>query len=74
MSNKWRSYRILWSRSGQSTVEYALVSLVLLAIIIALAIIATRLSEGLFVEHAMASASHSFTENSSGFLGDVVLY
>ncbi len=59
---------------GQATVEYAIVGLVLLAVIMGLVAIADRLEEGLFVEHAADSASHSAGPNTMGVIGDVLLY
>ena len=69
--------RVLSLRSdnkGQATVEYLIVGLALLAIIIALGAIAGRLQEGLFVAHAIKSASHAAGPNTMGAIGDVLLY
>ena len=61
--------------SGQGTVEYALVALVLLAIIVALGQLFLLVNEGSFVRHAEGSASHSLsTHNAQGVVGDVLLY
>jgi Flp pilus assembly pilin Flp len=60
--------------SGQATVEYLIVGLVLIAIILALGLLAQALEDGLFVEHAAKSASHAITTNSAGTVGDVFLY
>jgi hypothetical protein len=54
--------------------EYVLVGVVLLLIILALGALADRLQQGLFVEHALKSASHAATENSAGTIGDIILY
>jgi hypothetical protein len=62
------------ARAGQSTVEYALLGLVMVVIIVALWLVASRLQEGLFVEHAAQSASHAVTTNTAGSTGDVLLY
>ena len=59
---------------GQATVEYLIVGLALLAIILALGALAGRLQEGLFVEHAIDSASHAIGGNTMGMIGDVLLY
>jgi hypothetical protein len=61
-------------KAGQSTVEYLLVGLALLAVIMALGLFAGRLRDGVFSEHASNSASHSMGEASAGALGDVLLY
>ena len=59
---------------GQATIEYLLIGLVLIGIIVALGTLAGHLNDGLFVEHAAASASHAITENTAGSIGDVFLY
>jgi hypothetical protein len=59
---------------GQATVEYLIVGLALLAVVVALGVLASRLQEGLFVEHAVESASHATGSNSLGVIGDVLLY
>ena len=60
--------------SGQSTVEYLIVGVALIAIIVALGVFSGRLQEGLFVQHAADSASHAITTNTAGTAGDVLLY
>lgn len=62
------------SCSGQATVEYVIVGVALLMIIAALGVFSGRLGEGLFVQHASESASHAFTTNTAGSLGDVLLF
>lgn len=64
----------LSSCSGQSTVEYLIVGVALLTIIAGLGALSGRLQEGLFVEHAADSASHSLTTNTAGSAGDILLY
>lgn len=44
--------------TGQSTVEYAVVAAVFIAIVVALGALANVLGDGLFVQHALAAASH----------------
>jgi len=70
----YRRLQPLRSCRGQATVEYLVVGLALLAIIAALGLAASRLGDGLFVEHALKSASHAVTENTAGSIGDVLLY
>lgn len=60
--------------SGQSTVEYLIVGLAIIMIIAALGVLAGKLGEGLFVQHAAESASHALTKNTAGSAGDVLLY
>ena len=59
---------------GQATTEYLIVAGALLVVIVALAALAGRLQDGLFVEHAINSASHAFGHNTMGSIGDVLLY
>lgn len=66
--------RLASARAGQATVEYLIVGLVLLAMVLALGVLANRIGEGLFVEHATESASHSLGPNTMGAIGDVLLY
>jgi uncharacterized protein (UPF0333 family) len=60
--------------NGQATIEFALVGIILLVIIIALFLLATKMRDGIFVEHAIESASHAFTKNSGGAISDIILY
>jgi hypothetical protein len=60
--------------SGQATVEYLIVGLVIVVVIVALGLLARALDAGTFVEHAAASASHAITGNTAGSVGDVLLY
>lgn len=60
--------------SGQASVEYLLVGLVLMIIISALAVLGQEVSAGLFVEHASSNASHTIGSATAGVIGDVFLY
>lgn len=61
--------------AGQGTVEYAVVAVVLVAIVGGLWALFTVLDAGMFLDHAIGSASHSISaRNSIGALGDIVLY
>ncbi|MCL1879660.1 MAG: hypothetical protein FWF71_03430 [Actinomycetia bacterium] len=51
-----------------------IVGTVLLALILGLGALSNRLAEGLFVEHALRSASHALGPNTAGVIGDVILY
>jgi hypothetical protein len=55
-------------------VEYLIVALALMAIIVAIGLLAAKLGEGMFVQHAADSASHALTTNTAGSVGDVLLY
>jgi amino acid permease len=61
-------------RKGQASIEYLIVGAVLLVVILALGSLASRMQEGLFVQHAVRSASHAVGENALGVMGDVLLY
>jgi Flp pilus assembly pilin Flp len=65
---------LVQNQTGQGTVEYMLAGLVLVSAITTLGTLANRLEEGLFVEHAARSASHTLGENTAGTAGDVLLY
>ncbi|MGI6105812.1 MAG: hypothetical protein ACOYD7_06470 [Raoultibacter sp.] len=65
--------RIL-NKKGQSTVEFALITAGFVGLIIGLGALWNVLETGLFVEHALASASHHVQEVSVGVVGDVFLY
>ena len=60
--------------SGQGTVEFALVVAAFFALVFALGILWRALEGGLFVDHALASASHHLQSVSAGVVGDVFLY
>jgi hypothetical protein len=62
------------SSSGQATVEYLIVGAVLIVVLMALGLLAQLLEDGLFVEHAAQSASHTLGGNPIGAAGDVLLY
>lgn len=59
---------------GQGTVEYALALFAVLAIIVACGVLWRAFDEGLFVDHATASASHHLSAVSPGAIADVLLY
>lgn len=57
--------------SGQSTVEFAIVTAALLIIVIALSLLWKLGDGGIFVEHVISSASHHLQEAAAGIVGDV---
>jgi hypothetical protein len=69
-----RTLSVLRNQKGQATLEYLLVGLVILAVILGFAALQHRLGEGLFIQHAQQSLSHSIGPNSAGVIGDVFLY
>lgn len=65
----------LWEDiNGQGTLEFALVTAAFLSIVIVLASLWQAIEGGLFVEHALATASHHVHMVSTGVVGDVFLY
>lgn len=58
--------------SGQSSVEFALVAAGLLVVILAFGLLFQKLESGLFVQHALASASHHL--RSLGSIADIFAY
>lgn len=59
---------------GQSTVEFALVTAALLIVVVACSMLWRRMESGLFVEHALSSASHHIELAAPGSIADVFLY
>ena len=56
---------------GQSTVEFAIVTAALLVVVIALSMFWSLGDDGIFVDHAQASASHHLEDAAAGIVGDV---
>lgn len=50
--------RLARGTSGQGTVEYAIVVAALLAVVVGVGALGRAIGSGLFVEHALASASY----------------
>jgi hypothetical protein len=61
-------------KKGQATVEYLIVGIILFVVVVGLGVLGDRLTEGLFVQHAIESASHAASKNIQGAIGDVLLY
>lgn len=57
--------------SGQSTVEFAIVTAALLIIIISLGLFWRLGDNGIFTDHALSSASHHLQEAAAGIVGDI---
>ena len=68
LADKMRSER------GQGTVEYAVVLVGVLCAIMALGMLAKAMGEGLFVEHALMSASHHLQLAALGSVVDVFAF
>jgi len=66
--------KIREDNSGQGSVELALVIAGFLVLVLALGVLWRALEGGLFVDHALASASHHLHSVDGGVVGDVFLY
>lgn len=60
--------------SGQGTVEFALVTAAFMVVAVTLGLLWRALEGGLFVQHALLSASHHVQLASPGCIADVFLY
>ncbi|MEG0072418.1 MAG: hypothetical protein RR362_04755 [Raoultibacter sp.] len=63
-----------FEQSGQVTVEFAIVFAAFFAICLACGVLWHVLADGLFVEHALQSASHHMEAVVPGVIADVFLY
>ncbi|MBU5404822.1 hypothetical protein KQI08_02670 [Paraeggerthella hongkongensis] len=63
-----------WKCAGQSTVEFAIVAAAFISVLVALGALWRSLKSGLFVDHALASASHHVQGVLAGGIADVFLY
>ena len=59
---------------GQATVEVAIVLAAFMVVAIAYGALWDSLKEGVFIEHALQSASHHIQQVSQGAWGDVLAY
>lgn len=69
-----RAKSLLTCCDGQSTVEFALVLAGCLAVVIGLGALAGTVQDGLFVDHAVFSASHHVQGDPLGSVLDVLLF
>ena len=67
------SFGVLGER-GQGTVEFALVMAAFLAVVVACGALWRGLEAGMFVDHALTSASHHVQMTMPGSVADVFLY
>ena len=63
----------LGNECGQGTVEYAIVTVAFLCVIVAGAALWRALSQGLFVDHGLASASHHLA-GAATWIADVLVF
>lgn len=66
--------RIVHARSGQGTVEYAVVMFAFVAVILGLGALWHLLDAGVPVQHALQSASHHVSSVAPGAFADVFMY
>lgn len=66
--------RIAADEKGQSTVEFAVVTVAFLAVTAALSALWHALADGVFVEHALAVASHHIQAVAPTTIADIFLY
>lgn len=59
---------------GQGTVEFAVVLFGVLSLVLAFGVVRGAFQEGLFVDHAMQSASHSLEASAMGSQTGILLY
>lgn len=65
----------LHDQSGQSTVEFALVAAAFIALVVALGVVWRTFDKGVFVDHAVKSASHHVEQAfPGGGMADVIVY
>lgn len=68
------SVRVHERELGQSTVEFAIITAGLLALVVALGVLWNALNSGLLIEHALAAASHHLVQVPAAFLADIFRY
>lgn len=73
MRGPWGRRLLRFDCAGQSTVEFAVVTVALLCVIVALAAIGRVAGQGVLVEHAAAAASHHVAGSTSA-TADVFSY
>ncbi len=61
-------------RTGQSSAEFAIILAAFICVAIALGALWRVLDQGLFIEHALMSASHHLSSVDVGAWGDVLAY
>ena len=59
---------------GQSTVEFAVVTAGVIALVAALGVLAQKLEDGVFLSHVLAGASHCVQSAQEGCLADIFSY
>lgn len=65
---------MMFWRSGQSTVEFAIVMAAFLSVALGISALWHAIDQGLFVQHALQSASHHLQGVDLGAWGDVLAY
>ncbi len=63
---------LISSTKGQSTVEFALIMAAFICLVLGLGALWHAFDGGVFVDHALMSASHHLTDVDAGAIGDVL--
>lgn len=63
-----------WLRSGQGTVEYAVVLAAVIAMVVGFGALWHFFDAGTPIAHALQSASHHLQSAAAGAIGDVFMY
>ena len=79
MRDEFAACRLVWglpikNEKGQATVEFAIVTAGFLAIVLGLGSFWHSFDSGVFVEHALAAASHHINLAAIGAAADIFLY
>lgn len=59
---------------GQATVEFAVIAAAFFSLVVALGVLWRAFDQGLFIQHALSSASHHIESVSLGGIADVFLF
>lgn len=73
VKREWRTGRCR-DECGQSTVEFAVVSLVVLTVALGLASLVRLGTDGMLLGHATAEASHATVQPNVGIVGDIAFF
>lgn len=62
---------IFINKNGQSSLEFAVITAAMLLIILTIGMLWKLSDQGIFVEHAIHSASHHISDAAAGIVGDL---
>lgn len=72
--DQWAVTQILRDEAGQSTIEFAIVTAAFVGILVALGLLHDVLTNGLVLDHVLASASHHLQDAPAPFIADIFKY